>query len=147
MGTDFKTIAEYIAAQPEAVQERLWEVYKTIAAQLPHGVEERLSWAMPTFFKGVNIVHFAAQKSHVGFYPGAEIVELYSESLVQQGFKTTKGGIQLPYAKPLPKKLIEDILKKRLQLIAEEQAEKEVKKEKAKATAKEAKKAKQAKEI
>lgn len=57
--------------------------------------EERISWSMPTFWKGCNIIHFAEQKNHVGIYPGPEAVAHFQSRL--SGFKCSKGSIRIPY--------------------------------------------------
>ena len=100
------TIAEYIAGQDERKQARLTEIYNTIRAAIPEA-EERISWGMPTFWKGRNIIHFATAKNHIGLYPGPEAVEFFADRL--KGFKTSKGAIQLPDNKDLPLKLIDEI--------------------------------------
>lgn len=41
---------------------------------------------MPTYWKGHNIVHFAASKKHIGLYPGPAAVEEFAEAL--KGYKT-----------------------------------------------------------
>ena len=66
-----ETIDEYIAAQDEAVQPRLREVRELLRTAIPEA-EERISWSMPTYWKGRNIIHFAASKKHLGLYPGGE---------------------------------------------------------------------------
>ena len=69
--------------------------------------EERISWSMPTYWKGHNIIQFAGFKNHVGLYPGPEAVREFSERL--KGYKTSKGTIQLPYSGTVPAGLISDI--------------------------------------
>ena len=101
-----ETIDAYIAAQPEQVQPILNEVRNAIRTALPEA-EERMSWSMSTYWKGHNIIHFAANKNHLGIYAGTEAVDAFSEKL--DGFKTSKGTIQFPYAKPIPLKLIAEI--------------------------------------
>ena len=64
-----QTIDAYIAAQDEAVQAKLIEIREILRAALPDA-EERISWSMPTYWKGRNIIHFAASKKHLGLYPG-----------------------------------------------------------------------------
>lgn len=59
--------------------------------------EERISWSMPTFWKGHNILHFAAAKKHIGLYPEPAAVEAFSEEL--KNYKTDKGTIRIPYGK------------------------------------------------
>ena len=100
------TIREYIDNQDEDVRPRLDAVYETIRAAIPDA-EERLSWGMPTFRKGRNIIHFAPAKKHIGLYPGPEAVAAFAERLT--GYKTSKGAIRLPDDKELPLALIADI--------------------------------------
>ncbi len=99
-------IEEYIAAQSEAGRPRLAAVYQAIRSSIPHA-EERLSWGMPTFWKGRNIIHFAAAKNHIGIYPGPEAVEHFAPRL--SGLKTSKGAIRLPNTDDLPLMLIAEI--------------------------------------
>ena len=66
-----------------------------------------MSWSMPTFWKGRNIIHFAASKKHLGLYPGGEATAVFADRLT--GFDVSKGTIRLPYDKPLPVALIADI--------------------------------------
>lgn len=101
-----KTIDAYIASQAEGIQPRLREVYATIKAALPDATE-KISRQMPTFWKGQNIIHFAAFKKHIGLYPGGEAMAVFADKLTD--YKTSKGGIQLPNNKPLPLELITEI--------------------------------------
>lgn len=103
-----ETVEEYIALQPEHAQVALRAVRNTIRKALPEA-EEKISWSMPTFWKGHNIIHFAGFKNHVGLYPGPEAIEEFAERL--EAFKTSKGSIQFLYSKPMPLELIEDIAK------------------------------------
>lgn len=100
------TITEYILAQQEDKQERLWEVYHCIKAVLPEATE-KLSWNMPTFWQGRNLIHFAVAKHHIGLYPGGLATSVFADRLI--GYKTSKGSIQLPDHQPLPLDLIRDI--------------------------------------
>jgi uncharacterized protein YdhG (YjbR/CyaY superfamily) len=101
-----KTIADYIAAQSEEIRPRLREVYAALKAVLPDA-QERISWQMPTFWKGENLIHFAAFKRHIGIFPGGEATRVFADKLTD--YKTTKGGIQLPNDVPLPLELIKEI--------------------------------------
>ena len=92
------TIDEYIAAQPEEARPYLNQVRDAIRAALPDA-QERLSWSMP--------IQFAGFKKHAGLYPGPEAVQAFAARL--EGYKTSKGTIQIPYSKPLPAELIADI--------------------------------------
>lgn len=62
---------------------------------------------MPTYWKKQNLIQFAAFKKHIGLYPGPVAVEAFTDRL--QGYKTSKGAIQLPFNKPLPLDLIREI--------------------------------------
>ena len=97
---------EYIAAQDEALQLRLREVRDILHAAIPDA-EERISWSMPTYWKGRNIIHFAASKKHLGLYPGGEATAVFAEAL--KGFDVSKGTIRLPWNKELPTELIQNI--------------------------------------
>lgn len=98
-----QTIEEYIAAQPEAVQPRLREIRAVIREAIPEA-EERISWSMPTYWKGRNLIHFAAGKKHIGLYPGDEATAAFAQELA--AFEMSKGTIRLPYDRPLPTELI-----------------------------------------
>ena len=103
-----KTIDDYIASQAEEVRPLLNKVRDAIRAVLPNA-RERISWRMPTFWDGHNIIHFAAFKKHIGIYPGSEAIERFSDRLAE--YETSKGAIRLPYDKPLPLELIAEIAK------------------------------------
>ncbi|MDR1588605.1 MAG: DUF1801 domain-containing protein [Oscillospiraceae bacterium] len=87
-------IDDYIATQSEAIQPLLKSVLKTLRKTLP-AATEKISWQMPTFWKGQNLIHFAAQKNHLGIYPGAAAMEHFAPRLTQ--YKTSKGAVQFLY--------------------------------------------------
>jgi uncharacterized protein YdhG (YjbR/CyaY superfamily) len=105
-GENAMTIREYIDSQEESIRPRLNAVYDAIRAAIPEA-EERLSWGMPTFWKGRNIIHFAPAKAHIGLYPGAEAVAFFAPRLME--YKTSKGAIQFPNNRELPLELIAEI--------------------------------------
>ena len=99
-------IEEYIAAQDEAIQPRLNTIRETIRAVIPDATE-KISYQMPTYWKGRNIIHFAAFKNHIGLYPGGEAPVVFADRL--KDYKTSKGTIQFPMDKELPLELIAEI--------------------------------------
>ena len=101
-----ETIDAYIAMQDEAVQPRLQEVRGIIHSAIPEA-EERISWSMPTFWKGRNLIHFAASKKHLGLYPGDEATRVFAEAL--KDFDVSKGTIRIPWNRALPETLIREI--------------------------------------
>lgn len=105
------SIDEYIAAQLEELQPLLQSIRETIRAAAPDAIE-KISWQMPTFWQGENLIHFAAFKKHIGLYPGGEATTHFAERLA--GYKTSKGAIQLPLGKPIDYELIADIVRWRV---------------------------------
>ena len=91
---ELRVIESYIAAQSTEIQPLLQSVCTAIRAALPN-VTEIISWQMPTFWQGRNLIHFAAQKNHLGIYPGAEAMEYFAPRLTE--YKTSKGAVQFPY--------------------------------------------------
>jgi uncharacterized protein YdhG (YjbR/CyaY superfamily) len=63
---------------------------------------------MPTYYYGENVVHFAASKHHIGFYPTPSGIVKFEKEF--EGYKKSKGGIRFPIDKPLPTILIKKVL-------------------------------------
>lgn len=99
----FSTIDEYIAALPTEVQKILQELRATIKAAAPDA-QEKISYQMPTFFLKGNLVHFAAHKKHIGFYPTPSGIEVFQAEL--SAYKGAKGSVQFPIDQPLPLDLV-----------------------------------------
>ena len=107
-------IDAYIAAQAEEVQPILKKVRETIRAAAPDAVE-KISWNMPTYWQGENLIHFAAHKNHLGIHPGALDRLPFADRLA--GYKTSKGAIQFPYNKPVDYEMIADITRWRVSCV------------------------------
>lgn len=105
-------IDEYILQFSLEQQVRLKEIRQIIKEASPKSTE-KISWGMPTFYLNGNLVHFAQQKSHIGFYPGESGVANFIEKI--QDYKHSKGAIQFPDSQPLPKELIQEIVRFRTQ--------------------------------
>lgn len=106
-----RTIDEYITLCPAEIWPLLERVRQTIREAAPETVE-KISWGMPTFWQRENIVHFAAAKKHLGFYPGESGVRCSLEKLTD--YHTSKGAIQFPFDKPIPYDLIAEITRFRV---------------------------------
>jgi len=106
-----QNIDEYIEQFSKEVQAIMQTVRKAIHEAAPLATE-KISWQMPTFYYHGNVIHFAGNKNHLGIYPGANGVEHFIAELTE--YKTSKGAIQIPYAKPLPIELIQKITKYRV---------------------------------
>lgn len=99
-------IEKYISEQPTEIQPILKNVKECIEAVLPR-YEIKMSYQMPTYKDRKNVIHFAAQKKHLGIYPGPKAIVAFEEELT--GYKTSKGAIQFPYDKKIPYELIAKI--------------------------------------
>jgi uncharacterized protein YdhG (YjbR/CyaY superfamily) len=106
-----KSIDEYILQFPPEVQEILRTLRKVIKDSVP-GAEEKISYQMPTFVLHGNLVHFAAYKNHIGFYPTPRGINAFKHELCS--YKGAKGSVQFPIGKPMPYELISDIVKFRV---------------------------------
>ena len=96
-------IDEYIATFPYDVQKILEEVRSTIQKAAPEATEA-IKNAIPTFVLNGNLVHFAAFKNHIGFYPAPEGMEEFDRELT--AYKKGKGSVQFPFDQPIPFDLI-----------------------------------------
>ena len=108
--TSVGSIDEYIAAFPAEIQETLQKIRQVIRDAAPEA-SEAISYQMPTFKLNGNLVHFAAFKDHIGFFPTPSGVEAYPE-LMQ--YKTGKGTLQFPLDQPIPYELIRRVVKFRV---------------------------------
>ena len=106
-----RNIDEYIAAFPKDIQKKLVEMREAIRKAAPEA-EETISYAIPTFKLQGNLVHFAAHKNHIGFYPAPRGIEAFKKELSR--YEGGKGTIQFPFDKPLPIPLISKIVKFRV---------------------------------
>lgn len=105
------TIDEYIAGFPKEVQKKLEELRATIKKAAPKA-EEKISYAMPTFALNGNLVHFAAYKNHIGFYPAPRAIEEFKKELAK--YEGSKGTVQFPIDEPIPLTLITKMVKFRV---------------------------------
>ena len=95
-------VDEYIAAFPPEQRDILSAMRKTLREAAP-GALEKISWNMPTLYQGENLVHYAAMKRHLGFYPGADGIAAFQKEIAP--YKSSKGCVQFPYDKPIPYEL------------------------------------------
>jgi len=109
--TQAENINEYIAGFPKDIQEMLEQVRATIKKAAPEA-EEAIKYAMPTFVFEGNLVHFAAFKNHIGFYPAPTGIEAFKKELSK--YEGSKGAIRFPLDAPLPLSLISKIVQFRV---------------------------------
>lgn len=110
-GNKIESIDEYMLQFPPEVQEILKTLRKVIKESAPDA-KEKISYQMPTFALHGNLVHFAAYKNHIGFYPTPSGINAFKHELAE--YKGAKGSVQFPIEKPLPYELISEIVKFRV---------------------------------
>lgn len=113
------SVDEYIGAFPHDVAELLQKIRATIRKAAPEA-EETICYRMPTFTLNGPLVHFAACKNHLGFYPTPSGINRFRREL--SAYRTTKGAVQFPLDKPLPLSLIRRIVQFRVKENREKEA-------------------------
>jgi uncharacterized protein YdhG (YjbR/CyaY superfamily) len=103
----FKTIDEYVAAFPENVQAILEEIRQAISESAPDA-KEAISYQIPTFKLKGNLVHFAAFKNHIGFYPAPSAIAAFKKELTR--YEVSKGTVKFPIDEPIPLELIKKMV-------------------------------------
>jgi uncharacterized protein YdhG (YjbR/CyaY superfamily) len=109
--TTTKTIDEYIAGFPPGIQEILEKIRAVIRSEASEA-QETINYQMPTFVLNGNLVHFAAFKNHIGFYPTPSGIEKFQKEVSK--YKNAKGSVQFPLDQPIPYDLIREIVKFRV---------------------------------
>lgn len=101
------SVDNYIQRCPQHIQVLLRAMRKTILSAIPGGVE-KISYGIPTVdLFGKHVVHFAAFKNHISFFPTPSPIPVFQKALAR--YKTSKGAIQFPLDKPIPYDLIRRI--------------------------------------
>jgi uncharacterized protein YdhG (YjbR/CyaY superfamily) len=120
MKTDFKSVDEYIASQPDDVRRVLNRVRSTIRKAVP-GAEETISYKIPAYkVRGNRMLFFAGWKQHYSLYPAtARVIEAFKDDLAP--YEVSKGTIRFPLSEPVPAKLIGRIAKFRAKEVTERQ--------------------------
>jgi uncharacterized protein YdhG (YjbR/CyaY superfamily) len=115
--TDFKSVDEYIASQPKAVQDILGRVRSIIRKAVP-GAEESISYKIPTYkLKSGPMIYFAGWKQHYSLYPATGRVKAaFQDELAP--YEVSKGTIRFPLSEPVPVKLIGRIARLRAKEVA-----------------------------
>lgn len=109
--SEFRNIDDYIEHAPIEVQKKLRELKAVIKAEVPDA-QERIAYGMPTFSQYGNLVHFAAFKNHIGFFPAPSGIENFKDELAK--YKTSKGTVQFPLEEEIPMDLVREIVHFRL---------------------------------
>ncbi len=116
--TDFESVDQYIASQPEAVRPTLERVRGAIRRAVP-GAAEGISYQIPAYkLDGTAVLYFAGWKRHYSLYPATgPLVAAFADEL--EPYEIRKGTIRFPLSERVPVKLIERLAKFRAQEVAE----------------------------
>ena len=108
--TDYRSVDQYIAAQPATVQPALRRLRGILRKAVPRA-EEVISYQIPTYkLHGGYVVYFAGWKQHYSLYPAsAHLVAAFEKDLAP--YEVNKGTIRFPLSEPVPVKLIAGIAK------------------------------------
>ena len=105
------TIDAYLTSCSDEVRPLLERIREIIRQEAPTATE-KISYGMPTFYLQGNLVHFAATKHHIGFYPTPSAIEAFQSEL--KGYTWSKGAVQFPLSKKLPEHLIRKMVRFRV---------------------------------
>lgn len=97
------TIEAYILGYPIETQVILRKLDALIRQIVPNATQA-IKYGIPTYVLNGNLVHFAAYKSHIGFYPTPSGIDHFKKELSE--FVTSKGAVQFPIEQELPWELI-----------------------------------------
>jgi uncharacterized protein YdhG (YjbR/CyaY superfamily) len=107
-----ENIDQYIAAFPRDVQATLQKIRALIRRAVPEATEA-IKYGIPTFVMGGNLVHFAAYRKHIGFYPTPSAIRAFAAEL--KDYQSAKGSVQFPLEMPIPFTLIRRMAEFRVQ--------------------------------
>lgn len=102
----FSSVDEYITSYSGDVRLRMETLRRIILGCSPE-ITEKISWGMATFVLNGNLVHFSGEKKHMGFHPAPSAILAFQDRLGD--YKYSKGTVQLPYDKPMPYDLLEEM--------------------------------------
>lgn len=109
--TKIESIDDYINQFPDNIKLKLESIRAAIKKSAPKA-KEVMSYGMPAFKINKVLVYFAAYKNHIGFYPTANPIKIFSEELKK--YRTSKGAVQFQYEKKIPIALVSKITKFRV---------------------------------
>lgn len=115
--SNFKSVDEYVASQPEGARDLLGRVLSAIRKAVP-AAEEVISYKIPAYkLEGRVVLYFAGWKRHFSLYPATgRVVAAFKEDLAP--YEVGKGTIRFPLSQPVPVKLIGRIAKFRAEEVA-----------------------------
>lgn len=114
-----QTVQEYIAQHDRKVQGIL-RALRDVILQAAPGATEKIGYQMPAYTLNGVLVYFAAWEHHVGFYPGPEVLEAFGDEVAP--YAHSKGTLQFPLDRPVPRGLVKRIVKFRVAMLEAKKA-------------------------
>ncbi len=108
MQTKYSTVEEYLALQPSKVRADLEQIRQVMKKAAPKA-EEVISYKMPALKYHGMIAWYINRKDYCGIYVRPRVLNEFKKEL--EPYRKTKSALYIPYDKPLPKKLITEIVK------------------------------------
>ena len=106
------SVEEYISGYPPVIRKKLNDIRKVVKKAAPEAVE-KISYGMPAYtYKGM-LLYFAGHANHIGLYPYPSAMQAFKTEVAE--YYKSKGTLQFPHSKPLPLKLIKEIVAFRVQ--------------------------------
>jgi len=122
-----QNIDEYIDGREAFMRPKLHQIRKLIRKTAPES-EELISYSMPAFKHHGILVYFAAFENHLGFYPMRDVMSYFKDEI--EPYQSGMASLHFYWDKPLPVKLITQIVKYRLLCNLEKKMAKESSKKK-----------------
>ena len=108
----FTSVGEYLESLPPDVRKVVKELRAAIKAVVPDA-KEKISYQIAAFeLNGKNLLGYAGWKNHVSMYPIPSGTEAFNKAIAK--YADGKGTVKFPLDKPLPLKLIRQIVKFRV---------------------------------
>jgi uncharacterized protein YdhG (YjbR/CyaY superfamily) len=124
-----QSIDAYIALQEAFMRPKLEQIRKAIGKAAPKA-EETISYSMPAYKYYGMLVYFAAYKNHLGFYAMKDSMIHFKEKV--EPYQSGMATLQFQWDKPLPVKLVAEIVKYRAEVNVEKKMAKDAIKKKKK---------------
>jgi uncharacterized protein YdhG (YjbR/CyaY superfamily) len=106
------TVDEYIDGFPDDTKKVLRRIRRVVKKVIPKA-EETISYGIPTFkLNDSYVVYFAGFKKHVSVYPTPAGSVAFEKNIAP--YRSGKGTAQFELGKPIPEKLIIQIVKQNL---------------------------------
>jgi uncharacterized protein YdhG (YjbR/CyaY superfamily) len=112
------SVDDYLAGLPPDVRALVQRVRRAIHRAAP-GVEERISYQIPTFtLDGTALIHVAAFKSHLGLYPAPAGDAAFTRAIAP--YRSGKATLKFKFDEPLPLSLVASVVRFRRRAVLEQ---------------------------